>query len=346
MAYFRNLTAQCNQLEELFFRDERWCITINADPDALASAQALRRIMSHKVKEVAIMHVNEISRPDNLSMIRYLRIPTEFWDPHKAATFDRFALVDSQPHHHEVFETIPYNIVIDHHPLVPEKPVTANFVEIKPEYGANATILVEYLHAMHIKPGKRLATALQYAIKADTNSFGRDFHDVDVRAFRALTPQADQALLRKVARSEIRLDWLHYFSRAIEQIRFDKNGLHVFMGPVENPDVLVILADFFMGVHEISWTTVAGLFEDRIVCIFRGDGQSRGVKDLGKLAAATFGDVGSGGGHATMARAEIPLRALGGESPEQFVWDRLCRKQQAKRDKQAKTKNFGEGAQG
>lgn len=333
MGYFRNLTAQCAQLEALFVRDQRWCITINADPDALASAQALRRIMSHKVKEVAIMHVNEIRRPDNLSMIRYLRIPTEMYDAEKARGFDRFALVDSQPHHHEIFESLRYSIVIDHHPLVPGKPVQADFVEIKTEYGSNATILVEYLHALHIKPGKRLATALQYAIKADTNSFGRDFHDVDVRAFRALTPLADQALLRKVARSEFRLDWLHYFSRAIEQIRFDKNGLHVFMGPVENPDVLVILADFFMGVHEISWTTVAGIFDNRIVCIFRGDGQSRGVRDLGALARATFGDVGSGGGHATMARAEVPLEAIDGQDPEQFVWDRLCRKRQSAKPK-------------
>ncbi|GAB7081386.1 DHH family phosphoesterase [Megalodesulfovibrio paquesii] len=326
MAYFRNLTAQCAQLEKLLRREDRWLITINADPDALASALALSRIMQHKVKAVGIMHVNEVRRPDNLSMIRYLRIPTEFYDAEKARTYTRFALVDSQPHHHPVFETLRYSIVIDHHPLVPARPVKAEFIEIKTEYGANSTILVEYLHALRIKPGKRLATALQYAIKADTHSFGRAFSDVDVRAFRMLTPLADQGLLRKVARSEFRLDWLHYFSRAIEQIRFDKNGLHVFMGPVENPDVLVILADFFMGVHEISWTTVAGLFDGRLICIFRGDGQSRGVRDLGKLAAATFGDVGSAGGHTTMARAEIPLAALKDEDPEPFVWNRLCRK--------------------
>ncbi|AGW12496.1 DHH family phosphoesterase [Megalodesulfovibrio gigas] len=326
MGYFRTLTAQCAQLEKLFQREDRWLILINADPDALASALALQRIMQRKVKAVGIMHVNEVRRPDNLSMIRYLRIPTEFYDPEKAREYNKFALVDSQPHHHPLFEGVRFSIVIDHHPLVPEKPVRADFVEIKTEYGANATILVEYLHALRIKPGKRLATALQYAIKADTNSFGRAFADVDVRAFRMLTPLADQGLLRKVARSEFRLDWLHYFSRAIEQIRFDKNGLHVFMGPVENPDVLVILADFFMGVQEISWTTVAGLFDQRIVCIFRGDGQSRGVRNLGQLAADTFGDVGSAGGHATMARAEIPLAAIGDEDPEHFVWSRLCRK--------------------
>ena len=33
-------------------KDDRWCILINADPDALASALALKRIMVHKVHSV------------------------------------------------------------------------------------------------------------------------------------------------------------------------------------------------------------------------------------------------------------------------------------------------------
>lgn len=324
MGLFRGLSRELAVLAGLLRREDRWCIAINADPDALAAAMALARILRHRTRDVVIRHVNEIRRPDNLSMIRYLRIPTQPFDPVADRQHDRYVLVDSQPHHHPVFESLRFAVVIDHHPLVAARPVRADFVDIRPDYGATATMLVEYLHALKIRPGKLLATALLYAIKADTHNFGRAFADVDVRAFRHLTPLCDQGLLRKVARSEFRLDWLHYFSRAIEQIRFDRNGLHVFMGAVENPDILVILADFFMGVHEISWTTVAGTFEDRVVCIFRGDGQSRGVRDLGALASTLFGDVGSAGGHATMARAEVPLSALGETDPESFVWSRLC----------------------
>ena len=49
-------------------KDDRWCILINADPDALASALALKRIMIHKVHSVDIARINEVTRPDNLAM--------------------------------------------------------------------------------------------------------------------------------------------------------------------------------------------------------------------------------------------------------------------------------------
>lgn len=77
MAYFRKLDPKLAKLQELFNKNERWLILINADPDALASAMALKRILAGRVEQVAIAHVNEITRPDNLAMIRLLRIATK-----------------------------------------------------------------------------------------------------------------------------------------------------------------------------------------------------------------------------------------------------------------------------
>lgn len=89
MSYFRKLDTKLPHLLELLNREERWLIVINADPDAMASAMALRRIMIHRVADVAIARVNEITRPDNLAMIRYLRIPMVKLTPTVAAQFDR-----------------------------------------------------------------------------------------------------------------------------------------------------------------------------------------------------------------------------------------------------------------
>ena len=80
-------------------KDDHWCILINADPDALASALALKRIMIHKVHNVDIARINEVTRPDNLAMIRYLNIPVRPWQPENADQYTHFAMVDSQPHH-------------------------------------------------------------------------------------------------------------------------------------------------------------------------------------------------------------------------------------------------------
>ncbi|MFO7876593.1 MAG: DHH family phosphoesterase [Desulfovermiculus sp.] len=320
MSYFRKLEHKAADLLNLCKKNERWLILLNADPDAMASAMALKRIMARRVQGVGLAMVNELSRPDNLAMVRYLQIPVQRLTPPLSAQFDRFALVDSQPHHHPDFASFDFSIVIDHHPVKPESPVQATFVEIQPNYGSNSTLLTEFLYNLNLRPGKHLATALLYGIKTDTHSFEQHFHDADIKAFRYLSKYADHSILRKIVRSEFRVEWLKYFSQAFRKIRLWGDGLTVYMGEVDSTDILVILADFFLRIHDISWDIVTGTIDNTLVAIFRGDG----VKgDMGSLATRLFGNVGSAGGHKSMARAQIPLDNLGQEHPQQFIWERL-----------------------
>lgn len=320
MAPMRSLELRTTQILELLRKTDRWLILMNADPDALASAMALRRIMARRVAAVDCAQVNEITRPDNLTMIKALRIPVQRLTPNLSAQYDRYALVDSQPHHHPGFQGHAFSLVIDHHPLSPQDPVQAEFMDIQPSYGATSSMLTEYLQGLKIRPGELLATALLYGIKTDTQSFERQFLDSDVRAFRYLSRFANHSLLRKITRSEFRLEWLKYFSLAFRKLHVAKDSLHVFMGSLDSPDILVILGDFFLRVYGISWTVTCGVCDDTLVLIFRGDGLR---KDMGKMASALFGDMGSAGGHATMARAEISLEKLGDHDPEEFIWQRL-----------------------
>lgn len=320
MAYFRSLGAKTGQLLGVLRKTDRWLIVMNADPDALGSALALRRIMARRVAAVDCAQVNEITRPDNLTMIKMLRIPVQRLTPPLAAQYDRFALVDSQPHHHQGFQGLAFSLIIDHHPLPQEVPVQAEFTDIQPNYGATCSLLTEYLYNLKIRPGEKLATALLYGIKTDTQSFERQFSDADVRAFRYLSRFANHSLLRKISRSEFRLEWLKFFSLAFRRLRVAKDCLHAFMGELDSPDILVILADFFLRIYGISWTVVGGVCDGKLILIFRGDGLR---KDMGKTAAAMFGDFGSAGGHATMARAELPLQNLAEHDTEDFLWQRL-----------------------
>ncbi|MFO7816127.1 MAG: DHH family phosphoesterase [Thermodesulfobacteriota bacterium] len=320
MAYFRNLEGRLQGLTSLLCKNDRWLILMNADPDALASAMALKRIMSSRVGNVGLAHINDISRPDNLAMIKLLRIPLQKYTPLVAAQFDRFALVDSQPHHNEGFADIEFSVVIDHHPKSERNPVEAPFTEIRPDYGANSSMLTEYLYNLKMRPGKLLATALAYGIKTDTQSFERQFNDVDIRAFRYLTKFYNPLLLRKIVRSEMRKEWLKYFSLAFKKLKIIGNGVSVFMGEVDSPDILVILADFFLKVHNISWDIISGISGDKLVVIMRGDGLR---KDVGKMSEKLFADYGTAGGHKSMARAEINLEKLGKQHAQQFILQRL-----------------------
>lgn len=320
MSYFRKLDKRGTELLDLLSKDQRWLILMVGDPDALASAMALKRILARRVEAVGMAMINEISRPDNLAMVRYLNIPVRRLTPPLAAQFDKFALVDSQPHHNPEFEKFNFSLVIDHHPLNDDHPVTADFCEILPDYGANSTILTEYLYNFNLRPGKLLSTALLYGIKTDTHSFEHNFNDTDIRAFKYLSKYSDQLILRKIVRSEFRVEWLKYFSTAFRKMHLLKGGLTVAMGPVDSTDILVILADFFLRVHDISWDLVTGIYDKKLVAIFRGDGIKT---DMGKLAARLFADFGPAGGHKTMARAEIPLENMSTENPQQFIWDQL-----------------------
>ena len=86
------------RLLEMVGPDDTLAIMINADPDAMASALALKRIFWRKAKKILIYHLNPIQRADNLAMIKFLRIDQEPIRHLKPALITKWAVVDSQPH--------------------------------------------------------------------------------------------------------------------------------------------------------------------------------------------------------------------------------------------------------
>ena len=264
--------AQMRQWRQTLTKDQRWAILISADPDALASALALKRIMAHRVRGVDIFRINEVTRPDNLAMIRYLRIPAKLWQPEKADLYTNFAMVDSQPHHNPAFQGITFDLIIDHHPLTAGQLPQAPFCDIRPGFGATSTMMTRYLQGLRIKPGPLLSTALLYGIRTDTATFERSGGEDDLRAYQWLIKHADATLLRRIIRSEYLRAWLPLFSRAFRSLRDCRGGAMVWLNEVDSADLLVAVADFFTRVHGLKWIAVCGVVEKTVVVIFRGDG--------------------------------------------------------------------------
>ncbi len=286
-----------------FSGDDRVLIVINADPDAIASAMAVKRLLWHKVASVTVSNINVIKRQDNLAMIELLNVSMTHVDQIVQKQFSRFVIVDSQPDHNKAFERFcPFDVVIDHHPITSK--LRAPFSDIRPNYGANSSILTEYLRAAGIKPSSKLATGLYHAIKNDTNSFSRPSIAEDIRAFQFLYQHANIHLVSKIEHAGNRPEFLKYFALALNNKKIHGSRIFSHIGPVKNPDVIVIVADFFMRVHSIAWSVVSGICSQQLIVVFRNDGIR---KDAGKLARKAFGAYGSAGGHKTMARAEIEL---------------------------------------
>ena len=299
-------SEKLRRLLGLFTYEDRLLVLINADPDAMASAMALKRLLWRQVSATTIAHINTITRPDNLAMIRLLKLDMLPVQKVETDQFTRFAIVDSQPSHHESFDDINFDIIIDHHPDTGDK---APFADVRPNYGATSTIMTQYLRAAKIKPSAKLATALFYGIKTDTMNFRRKAVIEDVNAFQFLFRHVNVHVAQSIEQAEMTPDFMKYYRIALECMRVRKQRIRVHIGPVSNPDVCVSIADFFMKIHDIAWSVVSGTYQGRLIIIVRNDGAR---KDAGKLLREVFGELGTAGGHKSMARAEIPLKNLDG----------------------------------
>ena len=293
------------RLYDQFSKEDRVLIPIIADPDAMATAMAVKRLLWRKISNVTIANINEIKRPDNLTMIRLIRIPLTPFKKINLVDFNRIVLVDAQPDHHPELTGLNPQVIIDHHPV--DATTKAPFMDIRPNYGATASIMVEYLRTAKITPSTKLATGLYYAIKTDTANFQRQTQMEDLHAFQYIFKHANIFLAGRIEQAEMKLDFLKYFKQAIEERTVRKNQLYVHLGRVPHPDICVQIADFFMRVDSVAWSIVSCLHQNRLVVIFRNDGIR---KNAGIVAKKSFGQLGPAGGHKNAARAEIPVEAI------------------------------------
>ena len=306
----------------LFSKENNVLIVINADPDAMASAMAVKRLLWRKVASVTITYFNEMTRPDNLAMVRILDVDMIHINEVDEKAFDRFVVVDSQPDHHECFAMFPYDAIIDHHPVSCD---SAAFNDIRPEYGACSSMMTEYLKAAGVKPSQKLATALLMGIKTDTGGFLRQAAMEDVRAFQYLYKFANTCVMTRIEQAEFKEEDLEFIGYAIKQKKIINHRIYAHTGDIVNPDQCVIVADFFMRIDSANWSIISGIYDEKLVIILRNDGLRRSA---GNTVKDAFSYIGSAGGHRTMARVEIQMEELKKEVPDkkqisQWVIDRV-----------------------
>lgn len=317
------LTDRVKKLLETVSYEDTLAVLINADPDSMACAMALKRLFWRKIKKTYIYHINVIKRADNLAMTRLLKVDQKHIRNLNSAEITKWAIVDSQPHHSEQFMKFKFDIIVDHHPVNPGS--KAKFVDIRDDYGASSTIFTEYLRAASIKPSPRLATALFYGIKTDTDDFVRNSSPNDINAFRYLYNFVNTNIIKKIESSGMTKKTLSSFRTAIENLSFIKDMSFIYMDKVESPDILVMIADFFLKMGESTWTFVSGIHNQKLIIIIRNAGFRL---NAGDKAVKLFGAYGSAGGHKSAARVEIPLKSIipeisGKTGYRQFVIDKF-----------------------
>ncbi len=298
--------ARLEAFWKIFRGEDKVLIVISADPDAIASAVAVKRLLWRKVSQVTVASVNQVKRPDNLRLLDSLKIKLEPLASVKPADYSRLVMVDSQPGHSPATEALAFDVVIDHHPFCRAVHCPA-LVDIRPELGATATMMAAYLKEAKIKPNRQLATALFYAIKTDTQNFVRQGQLEDMRAFRWLYPLIHPDLLSSIERAPIARSSFKIILTALATASFHKNTASTFLPKPDHPDTLVLAADSLMKIDGVNRSLAAGIYDRKLIIIMRSGGIRQ---DMGKVAQAAFADLGSAGGHRSMARAELALDKL------------------------------------
>ncbi|QDX39665.1 DHH family phosphoesterase [Salarchaeum sp. JOR-1] len=277
----------------------------NPDPDAIASAVALTRIADAVGTPADPCYFGEISHQENRAFVNLLDLDLVNLDPD--ASLDDYAgiaLVDhSQP---GVNDQLPpdtdVNVVIDHHPS--DGAIDADFVDVRPEMGAASTILVEYLRQLGVDLDTSVATGLLYGIRVDTKDFSREITTADFEAAAELLAYADVDVLERVESPNVSADTFDVIARGIGNRQLNGSVLASCVGAINDRDTLSQAADRLLAMEGVTVTFVYGFMDGTVYASARARGAD---VDLGSALREAFDDLGSAGGHADMAGAQIPM---------------------------------------
>ncbi|MFB6109009.1 MAG: bifunctional oligoribonuclease/PAP phosphatase NrnA [Haloplanus sp.] len=281
----------------------------NPDPDAIASAIALSRIARSVGVESDPCYFGDISHQENRALVNVLDL--ELRNVESPADLEEYAgvaLVDhSRPGVNDrLDEDTPVDVVIDHHP--PRAPVEARFLDLRHDVGATSTLLAEYLDRLDIDPDREVATSLLYGIWIDTRYFTREAVESDFEAAAFLYPYVDESVLERVESPSMSPDVLETLARAIRNRDVRGDVLTTGVGEIHDRDALAQAADKLLDMEGVDIVVVYGFVEDTIYV----SGRARGsAVDLGEVFRDALAPIGSAGGHADMAGAQIPLGILG-----------------------------------
>jgi nanoRNase/pAp phosphatase (c-di-AMP/oligoRNAs hydrolase) len=296
----------------------------NPDPDALAAAFGLKRVIEHGLGIHATIALGGIvGRAENRAMVETLGIsllPLDSLDP---SSFDTLAIVDSQPAtgNNSLPPGRPVDIVVDHHPARAES-ASAPWCDIRAELGATCTIIVEYLRALNAPLDTPLATALFYALRAETRDLGREATQSERQAYLFLFPLVDFHLLSLIAQPKVPREHFAAVDRALRLAQVWGDLVTVNLGAINYPDLVAEVADLLLSCEGARFVLCSGVYSNHIYLSLRTEpSESR----AGTLMRQLIGHEGAAGGHGTMAGARL-YAPPGPPVEQQVTFNRLIQR--------------------
>lgn len=275
------------------------------DPDAIASAYGLQRLLAYRGIEATLCYQGKIDRYSTGKLVELTEMELLNTDDIEdmLTDEDEVILVDSQKGNSNVINITGDEIIcVDHHPV--NEKYRYRFTDIRPGVGACATIIAEYFFENDIPMDKKVATALTYGIRVDTNHLSRSVSKLDLEMIYRMFELCDNDIIRMLEHSNLCFEDLLAYSSAISSIEVYDNISFADTGK-DCPEALIAnVSDFMLALKEVAFSVVYSVRESGIKLSVRSENSEL---DAGKIIAEALADVGSGGGHAAMAGGFIPF---------------------------------------
>jgi nanoRNase/pAp phosphatase (c-di-AMP/oligoRNAs hydrolase) len=327
IAKFRNVLEK--------HQGERQIIIIQdfPDPDALSSAWTYQLIAEKYNIQCDIFYAGTLSHQENIALVKLTGLPAKrvtvpSFQEQDLSIYQGSVLVDSQGTNSQLFPIveqakIPLIVVIDHHSK--QEDLKAEFIDLRPQARATATILTQYLEAgllnlnssnnKHVK----CATALMHGLRSDTNRL-MQAQEEDFLAAGYLSRFYDSQLLNAVLQSARSRRVMDVIERALRNRMIKNNFSIAGVGYLryDDRDAIPQAADFLVTEEDIHTAVVYGIVHDQDADIELVIGSLRTSKltlDPDEFIKEAFGKDTQGrffgGGRYMAGGFEIPVGFLG-----------------------------------
>ena len=296
----------------------------NPDPDAMASAMAIRTLAESVDTDASMQYTGQIRHQENRAFETVLDLDFERIEDASELTSKEVVLVDhNTPRGFSGADSVDPFAVVDHHP---GDGTGVEFTDVRTDIGACATIFAEYFEKLGWDPSDPddeaeakqlptdLATGLIYGIQSDTKHLTKGCSAAEFGAASYLYEGVDEDMLDRIANPEVDAEVLEVKARAITNREVRNAFGFANVGEVNNADAIPQAADELLRLEGVTAVVVAGK-KDGTVHL---SGRSRDDRvHMGKTLRATVDDIpmAEAGGHARMGGGQVSLDHMEGIGP-------------------------------
>jgi nanoRNase/pAp phosphatase (c-di-AMP/oligoRNAs hydrolase) len=271
------------------------------DHDTVASAFGLQQLLAARDIDSRIIYEGDIQRESLSAMIQALGIRMSRGGRCRMSPRDRTVIVDGCKGNRNVRHLVAREVgIVDHH--LASHPEDVPYVDIRPGYGACATIIWDYFRQLRLPVPRAVATALLIGIGVDTAQLTRGAAEEDFAAYTDLYHVADMRLVNSVIGGSVQQKDLVFYRSALDNVVIRHRFAFCYLPEGCSQNLLGILADFFMSLRGVDFVALCARNDGEVDFSIRCE---REKWNASQVIQEVLHGLGLGGGHRHMAGGSI-----------------------------------------